>query len=985
MKSMRRRLLSSTMIGGALLGAAVGVTPAWAQDAGGEPTAIQEVVITGSRIRRAETTTPAPVAVIDAQSIADRGFVQAGEALNQITSVVPSFGLADGSGDAAGAGQQFPNLFGLGEGRTLTLVNGRRFVTTSSGLGDQVVDTNIIPVGLIQRIDVVQAGGAAVYGSDAVAGVVNYVLKDQFEGAEFDVQTGISSRSDYPKSSVRGTFGRNFLDGRANLAANIEWSQSDSLLDYDRPRTNLGRVTISNPADTGPNDGIPAVVELRNARFWNFNTNGVIYTIPAPVPPFLLSSGGVPQQFGPDGSLIAYDPGAIAGIPFAGGGEGLPYQELASLKAGVERVNLNLIGHFDITDRIKLRGEALYARTEADDPYGTFASNTVLNSAASGSGPIMFNIGNGFLTPTAIGQITALRPGFAFGQPLWVSKVWPDLLPDRSIETTTETYRVFAALEGDFDFADREFYWSVSASRGGTRGNERSWGVDNARFANAINAVSSGGAVVCGINADGDPTNDDSACAPLNPFVNTTDVAARAYVTTPVGEAYTNTQDDFLATIGGDLFELPAGAVKFSLAYEHRREEVDFTPYRANRLGLVVDGSISPATSGSYNTNEFSGEVLVPVFGGDFTLPLVRSLEFNGAWRTVDNSIAGKEDVWGAGLNWEIVEGVALRASKSRNFRAPTLTQLVAPSTTTLGSIGEDPCDADRINSGPNPAVRRANCEALFAANPGYGPLDTFQNPAENFNVTAITTGGNPDLKNEISDTVTYGIVLQPTFAPGLTLIADRVEVDLENGLSAFLPENFLATCFDSTSPSADVCGRFTRDAAGTITAAQSTTFNAGSVRYRGEVYSINYSFPVGRFFDDANYGTLELGVEATHTSLLETSVTGFDLSRTDGTTATPEWVTRFDARYQRGPVRMTYQLFYLPEAKVNRFDTIESTPTPTIDANVRHSVSAAYDFGQYTVRGGVENLTDEEPSYPTRNYGDIIGRYFFVGLNAKF
>ncbi|MFN4186268.1 MAG: TonB-dependent receptor plug domain-containing protein, partial [Hyphomonas sp.] len=201
----------------------------------------------------------------------------------QITSATPSAPVANGSGSAAGSGQQFPNLFGLGAGRTLSLVNGRRFVTSSSGMGDRVVDTNLIPVGLLERVDVVQAGGAAVYGSDAIAGVINYVLKDDFEGLEVDAQYGISSRDDYPQTSLRMTFGDNFLDGRANLAGNVEWSKSDALYGQDRPRSNLSRLTVSNAANTGPSDGVPAVRELLDAHFWPFNTNGLIFSTPAPV------------------------------------------------------------------------------------------------------------------------------------------------------------------------------------------------------------------------------------------------------------------------------------------------------------------------------------------------------------------------------------------------------------------------------------------------------------------------------------------------------------------------------------------------------------------------------------------------------------------------------------------------------------------------------------------------------------------------------
>lgn len=985
-QSVRGRLLASSMMGGAALIAALAATPAFAQDSAEE---VEEIVVTGSRIRRAEVATEAPVTIVDQQSIVDRGFVQAGQVLNQITSMTVMVPQSNGSGDSAGTGQQYPNLFGLGAGRTLTLVNGRRFVTSSSGGGrvvgvtggDRVVDTNVIPTGLIERVDVVQAGGAAVYGSDAIAGVVNYVLKDSFEGVELDAQYGISSRGDYPTPSLRGTFGKNFADDRGNIALNLEWSKTDPLYDYDRPRSRLGRLTVSNPANTGPNDGIPAVKEIFDSRFWEFNANGVLFnSAPAPVARF-LGYGGAPLQFNANGDLVPYNPGTLQGVPFASGGDGLAYGELAALYVGVERYNANLIGHYDITDRIKLSGEFLYAKVEGRDPYGEQASNTVLNPAGSGAAVIALSRSNPYLSAQARSILGAGGP------PIFLSKWWSDLLPTRERVNTTETYRALVSLDGDFDYADRNFYWSASYSRAQAEGSSSGWGVDNARFANAINAVrNSSGAIVCGVNADASAANDDAACAPLNPFgVGNVSQAAQVYVTVPIGEDFLNTQDNFLATLGGDLFDLPAGKAKFSVAYEYRREEAKFSPFRADSLGLTGPGAPVVATSASYNTNEFSAELLAPLVGGDFTLPLVNSLDVNGAYRRVDNSIAGKEDIWSAGVQWGLVEGFSLRASRSRNFRAPTLDQMFKPTRVGLAAVGQDPCDADRINGGPNPAVRLANCQALFAANPGYGPLATFQDESENFTNAFVTTGGNRDLRNEISDTTTYGFVFQPTFVPGLTVIFDRIEIDLTDGLSEFLPEDFMATCYDSTSMPADVCGTFTRDAEGNVVTALSTTYNAGQVTYRGEVYDINYRFQVGRFFDDQDLGELELGVQATHTSKLETSVTGFDLLRTDGTTETPEWVARFDARYIRGPFRATYQLQYLDDAKVDLSDTIESKPVPNVKANIRHNVSAQYDFGDYRVRGGVTNLTDEDPSYPTRSYGDILGRQFYVGVTARF
>ncbi|WP_374452752.1 TonB-dependent receptor domain-containing protein [Phenylobacterium sp.] len=988
-QSVRGRMLATSMMGGLAMAAAMSVQPAFAQD----EVAVEEIVVTGSRIRRVETETSAPVSVVTEQTLTDRGVVQVGDMLNQISSNVPSFAIADGTGNEAGSGQTFPNLFGLGAGRTLTLVNGRRMVTTSQsravsgidGLGDRVVDTNIIPTGLVQRIDVVQAGGAAVYGSDAIAGVVNYVLKDSFEGLEIDAQYGISSRDDYPTQALRATAGKNFLDGRANIAANVEWSKTDSLLDYDRPRTNLGRVTVSNPANRTPTDGIPALVENLNSRFVTFNANGVVSRAGPPFASQIGAVAGQPIQSNAAGdAFIPYSVGTLVNPtipPFTSGGDGLPYQELAALQVGIERWVGNLIGHVDLTDRVRLSGEFMYAKVEGRDPYGQQASNTVLNNAASGAGAIALSRTNPYLTPA---MSAALGAG---GPPLFLSKFWTDLLPTRENVSTTNTTRAVVSLDGDFDFAERNFYWSLSASRAETDGESAGWGVITSRFNKAVNAVrNSSGAIVCAVNANASTADDDAACTPLNPFgVGNVTQANRLYMTAPIGQDYLNTQDDYLATIGGDVFNLPAGAVKFSAAYEHRREEAKYTPFIANQQGIVGSQVATLATKAAYNTDEFSGELLVPIFGSDFTLPGVRSLEFDGAYRRVKHSIAGSENIWGVGLRWEVFEGLTIRGSRSRNFRAPTLDQLASPSRTDLSNAGQDPCDADRINSGPNPAVRRANCQALFAANPSFGPLATFQNPSENFSNTLVTSGGNPNLRNELSDTKTIGFIYQPTFAPGLTIVVDRIDVDLTDGLSPFTPQDFMAACYDSVSPSAEICSTFTRDSTGAIATAMSTTFNAGTVAFRGETYNVNYRFPIGRFFDDADYGELELAVDATHTTRYEQSVTGFDVNRYDGTTRQPDWVVDFDATYSRGPVRLYYSLHYLPEAKVNSFDTIESTPTPEIKENYRHNISAQYDFGKYTVRGGIINLTDEQPSFPTRNYGDILGRRYYVGLNARF
>ncbi len=954
-----------------------------------EGAAVSQLVVTGSRIRRTDPETVAPVIMASPDDLADRGFVQFGDLLNQNTSNTPALPITTTQGlPVLTAGRQSPNLFGLGPGRTLTLVNGRRMVTSGSGLGDRSVDANLIPSGLVQRVEVVQGGGAAVYGSEAIAGVVNYVLKKDFQGSEFSAQYGLSSRGDYPQTSLRYTGGRDWAEGRGNIAVNLEWSNTGKLREVDRPFTASGRRMVTNPLNVSTTDGQPPTIAIADAHLWYYNQNGVLFTGGTAAPANLLSVGGAPAQISADGqTIVAYDPGAIQGLGgTAIGGQGFDSRLLSSLAAGVERYTAAIIGHYDLTPNVRLSGELIYGDSEAAEPYGTQSIVRVVGgSIVSGQGPIAFTRDNPFLTPAQIATLSAASPGFAGGGPLYLSK-FLDVLPDRERQSITRSGRALVALDGDFAAGDRRLYWSAAFSRSRTHAIQSVWAPYTQHLGNALNAARDvSGRIVCAINADTSTANDDPACAPLNPFgVSQASEAARAYVVARSGADYINVHDDLLASIGGDLIRLPGGRAQFSLAYEHRRETARNVPFAADQAGLLFSGVKTAPVGGGYHTNEYSGELLAPLLGGAFAPAGVERLEFSGSYRFVDDSRAGLETVWGAGLRLKTTFGLGLRASRSRNFRAPTLDQQFAPVTVGINYIGADPCDADRINAGSNPAARLANCQREFAAHPEYGPLATFQDPAENTSITAVTSGGNPDLKNETSHTFTWGAVFQPTYVPGLTVSADRVEIDLRNGLSSFSPASYMAVCYDVDPQPTDACATFTRDAAGAVVTARQSTFNAGVVQYRGEVYSVSYRFPLGAPWD-RDLGTLELAGEATHTSRYLTSVTGLDRTHSEGTISAPAWRTRLDARYTRGPLRLTWSVYRLSRSKSSFTDTIETTPYPVVAGNTQHAVSGSYDFGRLTVRAGVANLTDAQPSYPVRSHGDIIGRRWFLGLRARF
>lgn len=945
---------------------------------------LDQVTVTGSRIRRADPTTPSPLTTITPQSMTDRGFVQVGQALNDMTANLPSMPQTPGDGSSSGSGLQYPNLFGLGAGRTLTLVNGRRFVTSGNGMQGNMVDANMIPTGLLQSVEIVQGGGAAVYGSDAIGGVVNYVLRQNFEGLEFDGQVGLSDKGDYQTERLRLTWGTNFADGRGNVAVNLEHSGTEPLPGNAREAFARSRVTVSNPADTGPNDGIPALQEVLPASFWPFSYGGVIFNNPGPLPDFLTRLDGNALQFDADGNLVSYDPGEILGIPFARGGQGLRYADQASLLSGVDRHNANLLAHMWVTDSVKLSTELFYGTTRSRDLLGSTATRTVLYGAGHDLGPIMFNRNNPFLSQEAIDALSAANPGFGFGAPLWLSKSFQDLLPDRIGRYESTTWRAMVGLDGDLDIGDRFYYWSLMASHAENDYSTRSWGLHMDRFNAAINAVrDANGNIVC---ASADP-----ACVPVNPFGRVDPEAAR-YISALYGSTSHSEQQNVLATFGGEAFDLPGGPLQFGLAWEWRGESADFIPTAASAAGVGPAGVPVLAQSGKYNTSELSAEFVAPLIGAGMDLPFVNELELSGAYRHVDHSTAGSDQVWSAGLRWQVADSLTLRASRSRNFRAPTLAQLYSPQTQAYGTIGQDPCDADRINRGPDPATRRANCAAEWAANPGYGDLDGFQSNAENFASAMIHSGGNLDLANEVSYTTTWGLVWEPTFVEGLSLIVDRFQVRLADGLSQFTTMDFMAACYDSVEQSPEVCGRFERDATGQVIRGSTQFFNAGWMEFRGETYAAQYDFPLGRLFGGRDLGELALGFEATRYEKMAYSVTGFDVTRSEGTvpgsdlTGLPDWSARLDARWNRGPWRLGWSVNHLPRARTDYYATIESTPTPWVHSNTRHSMSVQYDMGDgLTLRGGVDNVFDEQPSYPTINYGDIIGRYVYMGVNLRF
>jgi iron complex outermembrane receptor protein len=989
---------------------------------------VSEVVVTGSRIPRADLTSVQPIQVISSENMDRRGFVNVADALNDLPSAgVPVSPLGDQGG--FGTGRNFINIFNLGSQRTLVLVNGRRFVGgnpasvfTGAAAGGQV-DLNSIPTGLVDRIETIQAGGGAVYGSDAIAGVINIITRTDFEGVELDGQYGLSSRSDAQNWRARIIAGHKYLDDRLSLMGSYEYNQTDALAYTDRPVTARQIAFANNPANTGPSDNIPGQILIVNRRIAELTAGGLPYrnggstlsnqlTIADPNNP----AARVFAQFAPNGTLVPYNQGVFYQPTIESGGDGLNLAQLTSLQSPVKRHVANGFAKYDLTPNIKLSAELLYAHADSVEPFNQPIFNASLFGGTSGA--LRFSTANPFLSAATRAQILSqptplpadtASPG---DQIFFLDRASVDIGSNETF-STDDTYRGVFAVDGDGVYAGHKYFWNASANFGENKGHFQSPNIDQSKFLLAIDAVKdASGAVVCR-----DPAARAAGCAPLDLFgLGAPSQAALNYVGVTLATNFSNKQTDYQANFGGDLFTLPAGAWSAAVGLEYRKEEAAFTPNDAERIGIGRTAPIT-AISGSYHTNEWYAETTLPVFGKDFGFPLMRRLEFDGAYRSVDNSSAGHDTAWQYGVQWYPFNDLLIRGQKSHSFRAPAITETSLP-TATIFTTATDPCDKNNINIGPNPTARAANCAADFAA---LGLPANFQLTSRVQAATVQgTTAGNPDLKNEEGAQWTVGFVYQPHQVPSLELHADWIHIDLTNAIANFSLSSILQVCYDSPGRSADACSRFQRGAAGGALAGQilgngdpgaggvsagpRTGFiNAGYIHFEGLTAGASYRLQFADFgaeWFDHDPGALDMKLDLYHEARRNTSVTGlgFDLVRSAGTIGDAKYAYNAQFEYIRQPFTATWIVNYISRSSFNNDFTLETRYPLTVAPYYLHDLAFTYDLSSWAEKAHigltgakarfiVKNVFDTEPPYGTTGIGvyDVIGRFYEVGLTGRF
>lgn len=926
-----RRALCLTVATGTL--ALANVVPAFAQNASANASANGEdadqdigeqsqdqasaIVVTGSRVKRDGFAAPTPETVLSAAEIQTNAPANIANFVNQLPQASPSdtprtATVQVGTGTA---GSNFLNLRGLGASRTLVLLDGRRVVGASA---EGLVDVNTLPSTLISRIDVVTGGASAAYGSDAVSGVVNFVLDTKYKGVKASFQNGFTNYGDGYNWKADIAAGTDFADGRGHILLSGMISDDEGIGESaSRPWFN-GQKIIPNPV-TGA--GQPTQIAASNVGLSRTGFGGLI-----------VSGALRGTEFGAGGTVSQRDFGTVSGI-FQIGGTGLDLAEFYGLSTPVEQRTAFGRLSYDFSEAFKVFAEGSYGYALAlpFSPFNSYMGNLTLRSD------------NGFLPDALRARLAAAgQTTFGFGTS-------NGDIGRYDTRNERELFRAVLGAQGElgggwsYDLYGQYGRTNISISAGNN--------VNMARFRQAIDAVRlPSGAIVCRSTV----TNPNDGCIPFNPFgTGVNSPQAIAYVT-GVSRADSVLEQKVVAgTIQGQPFDTWAGPVAIVAGGEYRSEEISGTGDPVSAVSGYQAGNYK-ATNGKYDVYEFFGEVVVPLAKD---LPALYNLEFNGAARRTHYSTSGSVTTWKAGLNYSPISDLRLRATRSRDIRAPNLSNLFLGGTVQNNQTARDP-----FTNGSSPLFR-------------------------------LTTRGNPTLTPEIADTLTVGGVYTPSWLAGLSLSVDYYDIKIKDALAVLTPQQILDRCFGGNTA---LCANITRTG-GVVTEMQTSPFNVAVERARGLDIEASYRRQLG------NGGNLNLRVLATHaiTRFVFDGVTR-DFADGENSGSLPRWRIRSSVGYSDETVRAEFTARTVSSGVYDRAFTPAILADNTIPGATYFDLALGFKVptfgeGQGEFFINIDNLFNRDPVLvlPTNLQQitapvnaalyDTLGREFRIGFRVNF
>ncbi len=945
--------------------AAGAAAPALAQDVENE--SLDEIVVTGSRIPRANLTAPTAVTTIDAEVINQSGLINVADILR----AVPSFGVsalssANSNFLTTSSGVNTLQLRNLEEDRTLVLVNGRRYV---SGLaGSAAVDFNTIPTELIQRVEIITGGASAIYGSDALAGVINVILKDDFEGVNFGYQYGEADAGGEIENRFNFTAGGDFADGRGNAVISATYTEQKGLLSRQRPNTAVD--DIAECAATG----VPGT--CRNAlepAFSSFSEYG-FFNVPSTGEAFTVSEGT-----GATGTVVPFDFDQF----------GFNRQQFRRYTVPTDRYLVSSLFDYDMGGGVNAFVEATFAQTRTDSEIEPFAhSESDLNIAG-------ISVDNPFV-PQAI-----RNAALAAGDDVIQYRRRMTEVGARGATATRDTYRFLVGLEGD---VAEDYKWQTYFSFGRMDDAQQGGGQINvASMREALDVIDDGaGNLVCA-----NPTARLEGCVPINLFgLGSISPEAADYVRAPTSRQASTEQQIFGAEIGGPMFDMPAGPLSFAVGFEYRNEKAEDVPDVLTQAGLNAGNAEAP-TFGDYDVKEAFVELEVPLLSG---VTGAHELSIGGAYRYSDYSTVDTTSAYAGRISWAPIESLRLRAQFAHAVRAPNIGELFAPGGENFATVA-DPCNNVTAATTGNIAE---NCRSIQAiadriAATGAFTLSLF----EQQNTGGFTGQGNENLDAEESDSITVGAVFNSNLgnAGDFTLSVDYFTIEIENLIDTVDRQIALNSCFN-VAPAEfpnEFCGFLTRDLdgpafqLGELTEVNTAFVNEGTLETEGVDVSMLWNWEMSDMIASVPG---QVGLRLNYTYLMDFTETKFD--------AEQEFVGDTGFARNKGQVALLYGLgawdFTWEWNHIGDSQPLQSDPLFSFDVGAYnvHDLQIAYDFAgggmQDSMLGGAKlylganNVLDEDapiilsgvPGNSTgtdtdANVYNPVGRTWYLGLNFSF
>jgi iron complex outermembrane recepter protein len=932
----------------------------------------QRIEVTGSRIVRPGLTSNTPITSITAESLSNLGQENIADLATQLPSFAPSFGSSRTQSTFSGvenSGLNLVNLRNLGSSRSLVLINGRR---VPGGLStDPSPDMNSIPTANIERIDIITGGAGAIYGADAVSGVVNIITKKRFEGVEVTASYGQSDKGDNRNPSGSIIFGGKFANG-GNATATLQFDKQ-------------GRVSCAD-------------------RY--LCAEDFAWTDPSAPPrrgPAARSGVGVGGRFFVGGDSYTRRNGSFTDangdlIPFSVPIDGYNRNAARDLAIPTTRIMAAAEAETPITKGISAFAEINYAQTDIKSsfeahPYQSF------RDLFGGPGGVEASIplDNPFIPPALQSAINAYNADPANAATQISALGWWQRLSglgtDRGAESNRNTARTVFGLKGEMDNLfglGSGWRWEASHVYGRTAATLGTRGLVGL------------GELYEGLRVEADPANPggfrcvsavarSQGCVPINPFADYTK-AMTDYVRVSSNAVGRSTLNDTVAFLSGSPIELPAGSLRTVIGAEHR-SFAGFLDYDnvVNR-GLATGNVIGDTDYVKTKTSEVFAELYVPLLADQ---AFARSMNVEGAFRH-SSSKGDNYNTWKFGGDWEPVDGLRFRAMKARSVRAPAPGELSGIATT--AGVVNDPCTAARRNAN---ATRAANC-ATDGVPADYAPALVIEQSVQGF------TGGNANLKPEEGTTLTFGAVWAPSFVKGFSISIDRFEVDVEKIITTVDRQLTANLCYDT--PNRLLCGAVRRGANPLIpgatyilTAVDENLQNVAKQSIAGVDIDVKYKMGL------AQYGDLDFSMLATFYDKAKfVPIPGEEpinqLGQAGGSTTDQGWI-RFTANanigWRMGPFSANWNVRHI--GKANMASTGANTTTtddgfPKIGSHSYHNVRLGYTVKKdFEVFGGITNLFDKQPPFfasgtsgtqaldTIPGYYDVFGRSYFVGARMKF